>query len=391
MLELDRRVAVATRRGERRRPQPGRPRRTSSRRAGRATSTLRGRPRAARRASATAGATATIRSGDRSGEPPAPDVHRRRRALEAATPRLATRATAPASVEVTLPARGLHYAVDAAGATAMARAPARRPVPRRRASAARLASLPTVYGRGEMLDVGGEDIEIIMMKNPPSLQLNLDCARRAPEQVFVAVDEGTPDPSWIYDIDLVDARRTSTWSPARRRWQFATRFGYDGIPVGVGRARAARRRSTRSSRCRSRRTAHKTHDRQLRADDADPQAARLPRPRGRRAMIVVAHPAPLPARARDQRRRRQRDGAAQRARWRGIEIEVVTTTSGGELPDDADLVHIGSGPLSSQRAVLDDLQRIAPTLRAWRGCRRAVPGDRRRLAAARRGARERRR
>ena len=49
-----------------------------------------------------------------------------------------------------------------------------------------------------------------MMKNPPSLQVNLDALPEAPEQVFVAVDEGTPDPSWIYGIRPVEARSTST-------------------------------------------------------------------------------------------------------------------------------------------------------------------------------------
>lgn len=56
----------------------------------------------------------------------------------------------------------------------------------------------------------------------------------------------------------------------------------------------------------------------------------------------------------------------ERARWRGIEAEVVRHQVGGVLPETADIVHIGSGPLSSQRAVLEDVQRIAPTLRAWR-------------------------
>jgi CobQ-like glutamine amidotransferase family enzyme len=56
----------------------------------------------------------------------------------------------------------------------------------------------------------------------------------------------------------------------------------------------------------------------------------------------------------------------ERARWRGIEAEVVRHQVGGVLPEAADIVHIGSGPLSSQRAVLEDVQRIAPTLRAWR-------------------------
>jgi UDP-N-acetylmuramyl tripeptide synthase len=132
-------------------------------------------------------------------------------------------------VRIGLPARGLHYAVDAAGATAMAR---RLLGDRFRSTAvvAAMASLRTVYGRGETLRVGDEDIEIIMMKNPPSLQLNLDYLAASPEQVFVAVDEGTPDPSWVYDIDLSKLEQVHIVS-GTKAWQFATRFAYAGIPV----------------------------------------------------------------------------------------------------------------------------------------------------------------
>ncbi len=134
------------------------------------------------------------------------------------------------SVEIALPARGLHYAVDAAGATAMARRLLGERF-RPDAVARAMSSLRTVYGRGETLHVGDEDIEIIMMKNPPSLQLNLDYLDEAPEQVFVAVDEGTPDPSWVYDIDLSSLEHVDVIS-GTKAWQFATRFGYAGIPVG---------------------------------------------------------------------------------------------------------------------------------------------------------------
>jgi UDP-N-acetylmuramyl tripeptide synthase len=132
-------------------------------------------------------------------------------------------------VRIGLPARGLHYAVDAAGATAMAR----RLLGDRfqpRSVVAAMGSLRTVYGRGETLRVGDEDIEIIMMKNPPSLQLNLDYLAESPEQVFVAVDEGTPDPSWIYDIDLSKLDQVDIVS-GTKAWQFATRFAYAGIAV----------------------------------------------------------------------------------------------------------------------------------------------------------------
>ncbi|MFB2583984.1 MurT ligase domain-containing protein [Herbiconiux liukaitaii] len=133
-------------------------------------------------------------------------------------------------IEVRLPARGMHYALDAAGAAATARSVLGDRFRPELVSQA-LDTLETVYGRGELLEVDGEQIEIIMMKNPASLQLNLDSLEAAPEQVFLAVDEGTPDPSWIYDIDFsaLDHVDGITGSKA---WQFAVRFGYLGIPVG---------------------------------------------------------------------------------------------------------------------------------------------------------------
>ena len=54
-----------------------------------------------------------------------------------------------------------------------------------------------------------------------------------------------------------------------------------------------------------------------------------------------------------------------RAEWRGLPLEVHDHEVGGELPASAHLVHIGSGPVSGQEAVRDDLARISPTLRAW--------------------------
>ncbi len=131
---------------------------------------------------------------------------------------------------VVLPARGLHNAVDAAAAFAMARAllgdrfsPS--------ASAAGLASMETVYGRGEILTTrSGEELEILMMKNPPSLQVNLDALEGIPEQFFVAVDEGTPDPSWVYGSDLSAIAHVDVLT-GTKAWQLATRFGYDDIEV----------------------------------------------------------------------------------------------------------------------------------------------------------------
>ncbi|RFA14816.1 UDP-N-acetylmuramyl tripeptide synthetase [Subtercola boreus] len=134
-------------------------------------------------------------------------------------------------IDVRLPARGLHYALDAAGAAATARSVLGADFRPEKVTSA-LGGLTTVYGRGELLEVDGESIEIIMMKNPASLQLNLDSLETQPEQVFMAIDEGTPDPSWIYDIDLSSLSHVDVITGSKA-WQFAVRLGYAGIPVGT--------------------------------------------------------------------------------------------------------------------------------------------------------------
>lgn len=56
---------------------------------------------------------------------------------------------------------------------------------------------------------------------------------------------------------------------------------------------------------------------------------------------------------------------AERAAEYGIATRVVNVGRGEQLPDAADLVHIGSGPLSAIETVLPDLERHAQRLREW--------------------------
>jgi UDP-N-acetylmuramyl tripeptide synthase len=134
-----------------------------------------------------------------------------------------------AAVEVTLPARGLHNAVDATAAFAMARALLGERFDG--AAAARgVGDMQAVFGRGEVLETSFGELELLMMKNPPSMQVNLDALAAVPEQVLVAVDEGTPDPSWVYGTDFSRIRHVDVITGSKC-WQFATRFAYEGITV----------------------------------------------------------------------------------------------------------------------------------------------------------------
>jgi UDP-N-acetylmuramyl tripeptide synthase len=133
--------------------------------------------------------------------------------------------------QIALPAKGLHYGIDAAAALATAAQVLGTGFDLTKATAAFSAMTPA-YGRGELLDFGDEKVEFVMFKNAASLQLNLDALPQAPEQVMVAIDEGTPDVSWLYDIDFAQLDHVDVLTGAKA-WQFALRLEHEGIPVGT--------------------------------------------------------------------------------------------------------------------------------------------------------------
>lgn len=135
------------------------------------------------------------------------------------------------SISVRLPARGLHYAVDAAAATATASAALGSAFDATRVTAA-FAAMKPAYGRGERLPIAGEFAEFTMFKNAASLQLNLDALPDHPEQVLMAIDEGTPDISWIYDIDFSHLDHVDVVS-GDKAWQIALALEHAGVRIGA--------------------------------------------------------------------------------------------------------------------------------------------------------------
>jgi UDP-N-acetylmuramyl tripeptide synthase len=135
-----------------------------------------------------------------------------------------------ADIPVRLPARGLHYAVDAAAATATASA-ALGPQFRADAVTRAFGTMKPAYGRGERLPIAGESAEFTMFKNAASLQLNLDALPDRPEQVLMAIDEGTPDISWIYDIDFSRLDHVDVVS-GDKAWQIAIALEHAGVRIG---------------------------------------------------------------------------------------------------------------------------------------------------------------
>jgi CobQ-like glutamine amidotransferase family enzyme len=60
-----------------------------------------------------------------------------------------------------------------------------------------------------------------------------------------------------------------------------------------------------------------------------------------------------------------RTALVRRMRLAGIDVEELSYSSGDQLPESADIVLIGTGTSSAVRSIAADVERIAPTLRAW--------------------------
>ncbi|PRB11466.1 MULTISPECIES: MurT ligase domain-containing protein [Microbacterium] len=137
--------------------------------------------------------------------------------------------------EITLPARGLHYAADAAAALTVA-SRVLGPDFTVESAAKGFAQMAPAYGRGEVIplrrDPAGEQVEFVMFKNAPSLQMNLDALEGAPERALIAIDEGTPDVSWLYDVDFDVVKRIDVVT-GEKAYQLALSLEHAGVEIGV--------------------------------------------------------------------------------------------------------------------------------------------------------------
>ena len=104
------------------------------------------------------------------------------------------------SIEVRLPSRGLHFALDAVAALQTASAFLGESFNLQLATEV-LNQLPPVFARGELVEIDGQKVEFILVQNPTSFQLNLDALDRAPERLMIAIGRDVHDPSWLWTVD----------------------------------------------------------------------------------------------------------------------------------------------------------------------------------------------
>lgn len=91
------------------------------------------------------------------------------------------------------------------------------------------------FGRGEVIDVNGSPVELLLVKNPMGFRLSLSSF--APEgcDTMIAINDEYADGrdmSWLWDVDFSSLRGTGVAMVSGvRAWDMALRLEYDQVPV----------------------------------------------------------------------------------------------------------------------------------------------------------------
>jgi len=166
-----------------------------------------------------------------------PHPHRGDVILETLTGNSATFAFGDKTQEpVTLKLDGAYNILNAAAALALVRM-----IRGGEADTARLLSelseVRPAFGRGEAIDIDGQPLEIVLVKNPSGFRLALNSYSGRPAATMIVINDNYADGrdmSWLWDVDFASLRRGETgvaMVSGMRAYDMALRLQYDDVPV----------------------------------------------------------------------------------------------------------------------------------------------------------------
>lgn len=99
----------------------------------------------------------------------------------------------------------------------------------------RLATIEPAFGRGERLTIGGQPLELVLVKNPSGFRLGLQSFTPAGYGIMIAINDHYADGrdmSWLWDVNF-DSLRPEGVSMVSgiRAYDMALRLQYDEVPI----------------------------------------------------------------------------------------------------------------------------------------------------------------
>lgn len=135
---------------------------------------------------------------------------------------------------VTLRQRGLAAMINATAATTMAKALLGRHFDAHKAVEA-LAHVTPPFGRGEVVDIDGHTLELVLVKNPAGFTVALGTYGSTPVASMVAINDNYADGqdvSWLYDVSFESLRdKGVALTSGVRAYDMALRLQYDDVAV----------------------------------------------------------------------------------------------------------------------------------------------------------------
>ena len=98
-----------------------------------------------------------------------------------------------------------------------------------------VSQVTPAFGRGEVIEVNGSPVELLLVKNPMGFRLSL--ASFTPEgcDTMIAINDEYADGrdmSWLWDVDFTSLRGAGVAMVSGvRAWDMALRLGYEEVPV----------------------------------------------------------------------------------------------------------------------------------------------------------------
>ena len=96
-----------------------------------------------------------------------------------------------------------------------------------------LAQVTPAFGRGEVIDVQGSPVELLLVKNPMGFRLALASFPPAGCNTMICINDEYADGrdmSWLWDVDFTSLHATGVDAVSGvRAWDMALRLEYDGV------------------------------------------------------------------------------------------------------------------------------------------------------------------
>ncbi|HSW91621.1 MAG TPA: MurT ligase domain-containing protein [Candidatus Saccharimonadales bacterium] len=98
-----------------------------------------------------------------------------------------------------------------------------------------LAEVRPAFGRGETLTIGGQPLELVLVKNPSGFRLGLSSFKAEGYQTMIAINDNYADGrdmSWLWDVEFESLREQGVLQLSGiRAYDMALRLQYDEVPI----------------------------------------------------------------------------------------------------------------------------------------------------------------